>query len=66
MTTIAIAIHDFEPEDKDPSILSFSRNDIVNILNKDISGWWDCEVNGVRGWLPMNYVTEDIVSINKI
>ncbi|TIC74330.1 ras GEF [Wallemia mellicola] len=57
---IGIAVHDFEPLERDPSILSFKRNDIVHILNKDASGWWDCEVNGVRGWLPMNYVTEDI------
>ncbi|TIA90938.1 hypothetical protein E3P99_01299 [Wallemia hederae] len=57
---IGIAVHDFEPLERDPSILSFKKNDIVHILNRDASGWWDCEVNGVRGWLPMNYVTEDI------
>lgn len=60
---IGIAVHDFEPLEHDPSILSFKKNDIVHILNKDASGWWDCEVNGVRGWLPMNYVTEDIVRV---
>ncbi|TIB36114.1 hypothetical protein E3P84_01058 [Wallemia ichthyophaga] len=57
---VGIAVHDFEPSERDPSILSFSKNDIVHILNKDASGWWDCQVNGIRGWLPMNYVTEDI------
>lgn len=53
--------------DPDPAILNFSRGDIIEIISKHPSGWWDCMTgstwNGYglggsvrRGWVPSNYV----------
>jgi len=38
--------------------LSFQAGAEITIHHKDPGGWWEGEVNGARGWLPMNYVQE--------
>jgi len=39
-----------------PDELSFNKDAIVNIIQKDPSGWWEGEVDGQRGWIPATYV----------
>jgi len=37
--------------------LSFNEGDLISILDEsDPSGWWEGEVNGVRGYFPSNFV----------
>lgn len=36
--------------------LSFSKGQLINILDKTNPDWWKGEVNGVTGLLPTNYV----------
>jgi len=37
--------------------LSFNEGDIISILDEsDPSGWWEGELNGVRGYFPSNFV----------
>jgi len=38
--------------------LSFKVDDIILIHRKDPGGWWEGELNGVKGWVPNNYVQE--------
>ncbi|KAI9320783.1 ras guanine nucleotide exchange factor domain-containing protein [Dichotomocladium elegans] len=40
----------------DPSSLSFEQGDIIEVLTKLDSGWWDGWCDGARGWFPSNYV----------
>ncbi|KAI9307840.1 hypothetical protein BJ944DRAFT_274461 [Cunninghamella echinulata] len=42
----------------DPASLSFSQGDVIHVLAKLESGWWDGWCNGRRGWFPSNYVEE--------
>jgi len=36
--------------------LSFREGDILEVKEQDDSGWWYCELNGVAGFVPNNYV----------
>lgn len=36
--------------------LSFSKGQLINVLDMANSDWWKGEVNGVTGLLPTNYV----------
>lgn len=36
--------------------LEFNEGDIINVLNRDDSGWWEGECNGRVGMFPGNYV----------
>lgn len=36
--------------------LSFSKGDVLKVLNKDESGWWKGELNGKTGFFPHNFV----------
>lgn len=38
--------------------LSFAEGDVLFIVQKDDGGWWECELNGQKGWVPANYVQE--------
>ena len=29
---------------------------MIRVFNRDMSGWWDGELDGRRGWFPSNYV----------
>ncbi len=39
--------------------LSFRAGDVMSVVSKGGGGgWWDCLLNGQRGWVPVNYVVE--------
>jgi son of sevenless-like protein len=48
------ALYDYQSND--PSSLSFRRADIIEVLTRLESGWWDGLLNDERGWFPSNYV----------
>ena len=50
----AIAISDYRSEQ--PTDLSFHRGDKIKVLLQHSSGWWDGELNGVKGTFPMTFV----------
>ncbi len=37
--------------------LSFKEGDILNITEKDESGWWFAELGGKSGFVPQNYIS---------
>lgn len=49
------ALYDYEAQDA--SALSFRRNDVIEVLTRLDSGWWDGLLGEERGWFPSNYVT---------
>ena len=49
------ALYDYQSTDT--SGLSFRRHDVIRVLNKVETGWWDGVLGDVRGWFPSNYVT---------
>ncbi|KIM89141.1 hypothetical protein PILCRDRAFT_768369 [Piloderma croceum F 1598] len=51
-----LAMHDFSPQLQDANCLSFRAGQVIHVLNRDDSGWWDGELDGQRGWFPSNYV----------
>lgn len=53
-----LAMHDFAPEHQNANCLSFQAGQVIHVLNRDNSGWWDGELEGKRGWFPSNYVNE--------
>jgi son of sevenless-like protein len=53
-TLFCRALYDYEAQDA--STLSFRKNDIIKVLTKQPSGWWDGLLGDERGWLPSNYV----------
>lgn len=54
-----LAMHDFAPQQQDANCLSFRAGQVIHVLNRDNSGWWDGELEGQRGWFPSNYVNAD-------
>ena len=54
------ALHDYlptnAPADEAVSCLFFRKGAIIEVFNRDSSGWWDGLSGGVRGWFPSNYV----------
>jgi hypothetical protein len=48
------ALYDYQSND--PSSLSFRQNDIIEVLTRLDSGWWDGLLGDERGWFPSNYV----------
>lgn len=53
-------MHDYQPEGHSINCLTFRARQIIRVLNRDPSGWWDGEVEGRRGWFPSNYVTCEV------
>lgn len=53
-TSFCRALYDYDAQD--PSALSFRRGDIIEILTRQPSGWWDGLLGEERGWFPSNYV----------
>jgi son of sevenless-like protein len=53
-TLFCRALYDYEAQDA--SALSFRRNDIIEVLTQQPSGWWDGLLGDERGWFPSNYV----------
>ena len=45
--------------------MSFVENEILEIVQKESSGWWLARRNGVDGWVPENYIKEETVQIKK-
>jgi len=54
MVTNCEAKYDFSGQDD--SLLSFKKGDIIQVIGRLNSGWWDGICNGQRGWFPSNYV----------
>jgi son of sevenless-like protein len=54
-TLFCRALYDYDAQDA--SALSFRRNDIIEVLTQQPSGWWDGLLGDERGWFPSNYVT---------
>jgi SH3 domain len=52
-----IAKYDYEPEI--PNYLPFAAGQLIKIIRKHPSGWWDGELAGRRGWFPSNYLYSD-------
>ncbi|XP_061735340.1 intersectin-2-like isoform X2 [Nerophis ophidion] len=49
-----IALYDYTAANKDE--LSFSANQLINVLDKNDPDWWRGEANGVTGLFPTNYI----------
>ncbi|EAX00750.1 intersectin-2 isoform 2 [Homo sapiens] len=49
-----IAMYDYAANNEDE--LSFSKGQLINVMNKDDPDWWQGEINGVTGLFPSNYV----------
>nr|XP_019947433.1 PREDICTED: intersectin-2-like isoform X1 [Paralichthys olivaceus] len=49
-----IAMYDYTAASRDE--LSFSKGQLISILDKTNPDWWKAEANGVTGLLPTNYV----------
>ncbi|PHH72645.1 hypothetical protein CDD82_5860 [Ophiocordyceps australis] len=47
------ALFDYHADDG--TSLSFHHGDIIEVVTRLESGWWDGIINGVRGWFPSNY-----------
>jgi son of sevenless len=58
-----LAMHDFTPQHQNATCLSFRAGQVIHVLNRDATGWWDGELDGRRGWFPSNYVSADVSSI---
>lgn len=43
---------------QDESQLSFKQGDIIQVVSRLDSGWWDGICKGERGWFPSNFVRE--------
>lgn len=55
-----LAMHDYIPDQRNATCLGFRAGQVVRVLNRDPSGWWDGELDGSRGWFPSNYVNGDL------
>lgn len=51
-----LAMHDFVPAAPNVQCLQFRAGQVIHVLNRDETGWWDGELDGQRGWFPSNYV----------
>ncbi|XP_069578969.1 intersectin-2a isoform X2 [Brachyistius frenatus] len=49
-----IAMYDYTAANQDE--LSFSKGQLISILDKTNPDWWKAEASGVKGLLPTNYV----------
>ena len=47
-------MYDYTANNEDE--LSFSKGQLINVLNKDDPDWWQGEISGVTGLFPTNYV----------
>lgn len=48
------ALYDYQSQDD--SSLSFRKGDVIEVLTKLETGWWDGLLGDERGWFPSNYV----------
>ncbi|KAF8627382.1 hypothetical protein AX17_006197 [Amanita inopinata Kibby_2008] len=54
-----LAMHDYIPQQQNATCLTFRAGQVIHVLNRDPSGWWDGELEGRRGWFPSNYVNAE-------
>lgn len=54
-----IAMHDYVPGAGNATCLAFRAGEVIHVLNRDSTGWWDGELEGRRGWFPSNYISTD-------
>lgn len=47
-------MYDYTAANKDE--MSFSKGQLINVLDKNDPDWWKGEVDGVTGLFPTNYV----------
>jgi len=53
---VCVAICDYESGvDGD---LSFKKGDEMLVIDKHPNHWWECEINGKRGWVSEKHVRE--------
>ncbi|KAG8954801.1 hypothetical protein FRC00_005710 [Tulasnella sp. 408] len=52
-----IAMHDFSPELENATGLRLRAGEVIRVLNRSTTGWWDGELDGRRGWFPSNYTS---------
>jgi son of sevenless-like protein len=50
----------YDYQSPDDASLSFRRGDIIEVLTRLETGWWDGLLGEERGWFPSNYV--DVIS----
>jgi son of sevenless-like protein len=50
----------YDYQSTDDASLSFRRGDIIEVLTRLDTGWWDGLLGDERGWFPSNYV--DIIT----
>ncbi|KAG0072126.1 class II myosin [Linnemannia elongata] len=50
------AIYNFVSEDDGE--VSFVKDDLMEIVQKDENGWWLAKKDGKEGWVPSNYLVE--------
>lgn len=62
---LVLAMHDYEPDNLSATYLPFRAGQVIRVLNRDSTGWWDGELDGRRGWFPSNYVSVDVNSITQ-
>ncbi|CCG83993.1 protein of unknown function [Taphrina deformans PYCC 5710] len=55
---IYVAMYDFQGQTAGE--LSFSTGDVIDITQKETNGWWLGHLNGKEGWVPENYVKEEL------
>lgn len=60
-----LAMHDYFPQSQNATCLSFRAGQVIHVLNRDTSGWWDGELEGRRGWFPSNYVNVEVPSLTE-
>ncbi|KAJ7134752.1 ras guanine nucleotide exchange factor domain-containing protein [Mycena epipterygia] len=60
-----LAMHDYAPQHQNATCLSFRAGQVIHVLNRDSSGWWDGELEGRRGWFPSNYVNVDVNALTE-
>lgn len=60
-----LAMHDYAPQHQSATCLSFRAGQVIHVLNRDTSGWWDGELEGRRGWFPSNYVNTEVTSLTE-
>ncbi|KAG0301227.1 class II myosin [Dissophora globulifera] len=50
------AVYNFDSQDDGE--VSFVKDDLLEILQKDENGWWLAKKDGKEGWVPSNYLVE--------
>lgn len=60
LTFSVLCLHDFNPDDT--GLLSFHKNEILDVIKRDESGWWaairqDGPGGPLIGWIPESYVS---------